>query len=113
MPEDESPRGPLDYETPPRPGRGRAVRHCLGGAAVGIAIVVVIGCFGSLSIMPFPGTQGRANWRARAAAVWIAVALLAGLSAVPVFKRRRPFAAGLLIGMAVTALCEGICYTPQ
>jgi hypothetical protein len=106
-------RAPLDYETPRRPARAQFVIDCIGGVGIGVALIAFVGFLGGFSILAFPGTQGLQTWRARVTAVWAAIALLAAMGAVRNFRRRRPFLAGILIGGAFTALCEGICYAPR
>jgi hypothetical protein len=102
---------PLEYEPLKPQSTGQLYSRCISGAFVGAMAVFIIGCFGSGWILPWPGSQGQPKWHWITAMVWIFLAVSAGIgAAITVKKEDRIFIAGFLIGAAVAALCEGICY---
>jgi hypothetical protein len=114
MSDDENPPSPrtLEYERLSPTPRDRLIGQCIAGALFGAFAVFVVGCAGSGIVLPYPGTKGRPEWRAWSAALWFALAIVGAGLTVPCFRRGRMFCAGILMGAAAGALCEGFCYAP-
>lgn len=110
MPENDPPP-PLNYH-PYRVLRGettaRALRY-FGGLLLAMFVVAVIGCLG------FPFLQRPHPFMRRYIVGFALVAITAGVALAVAFlkgdkERRRWFLLGLLTGLCVSALLEGLCF---
>jgi hypothetical protein len=104
---------PLDYAPPEQtPPPGMFVLLLLIGVAVGAAGVVVVGCFGFVSLYSIAGAAPRPAVALWPVAIWVAAGSLAGWAAYYMWRRRlrNPFVLGLLLGAGTMALIEGACF---
>ena len=100
---------PLDYETPPRRDRV-SLPQFVGGTIVGAFVVGAVGLVGFGAVASGgPQFRPRRSWELPV--IFFATMIVAALFVRPAYRRRNEFFAGLLAGVAVMGLIEGLCFT--
>ena len=113
-------RQPLDYRNAAadRVGLSNRVIAALGGAAISAGVVtflVAVWVIANLNLGPPPASAPSSPtpliWKGPAIFTGVALGCLVGIALLAYRRQRfRWFAVGLLIGIGVTALAEGICF---
>ncbi len=107
---DDEPKPPLEYRnyTDDSPERKRNVGVFIGGMAIGVVVIVVWGC-ANFTLPEGPYTAPKHHLLV---AAFGCVGISAGVIGVALLRgpRRRFLLAGILLGIALTCIIEGICY---
>ena len=105
---------PLDYARPQSSSAGSAAGLFLLGAICGVAAVLFAGC-GVFNVIGYPYIAGPtlppppSRWSAVFLFLVIMVGAIAG-TVVLYRKTRRWFFIGLLLGIGIMSLLEGLCF---
>jgi hypothetical protein len=97
------------------PEARRAVGQVIGGAILAVITVCGVVAFwimANLDLSPPPHPNPPLNWKVPTIITIIAASFLSLVTLVVTYRRgKRSFALGVLIGIGLSALIEGICFS--
>jgi uncharacterized membrane protein YbhN (UPF0104 family) len=105
---------PLEYFNPEPPKWNDALAVAAAGAVLGI-VIVIFGGFGVMNVVGYPliagGTLPPPAVQWWAPMLFFAVVIGSATGAVLLYRAKRPwFLIGLLIGIGLMSLVEGLCF---